>query len=227
MAMSRAEGRLSPEQIEKVKKNATAFQQNLVLKAKGKVEGRRAEGGVFFSTLFRLAGESIENDVNGFCDKADAVFEEIEAYGQEPQLDGDWLGKIVGDRDTFNFSTDNLVSDLVSPTRKGRRKKQLTQEERDRLKHEVEKAILDDDVTPQDYQQAIAVAHAENVADWIETIKRALNESEAGILEFWTLKERTGLYPAELFLGLLLGHENWCIRQNGFYSEITVEGKID
>ena len=49
-------------------------------------------------------------------------------------LDGDWLGEVTGDRDTFNFSTENLVSDLVSPPRKKRRQKQLSQEEIGRAK---------------------------------------------------------------------------------------------
>ena len=115
--------RLSEQQMELARKRASEIQVNLVEKARGRVP-HGADEGVFFAALFHLAGETIELDVDGFCEKADEVFEKIEAHGQEPTLDTDWLGEIVGDRDTFNFSTENLVSELVSAPRRKRRKKQ-------------------------------------------------------------------------------------------------------
>ena len=114
--------RLSEKQMEIAQKRATEFQQRLVRRARGRVP-QGAEEGAFFAALFRLAAEVIEEDVDGFCDRAEAAFEDIEAYGQEPELDGDWLGEVVGDRDNFYFSTDNLVSDLAStPRRKNGRR---------------------------------------------------------------------------------------------------------
>lgn len=226
MAMSRANGRLSPEQLGKAQERAISFQKRLVEKARGRVGGGRAESGVFFAALFQMAGEAIEGDVDGFCDLAERVFEEIEAHGQEPMLDGDWLGEVVGDRDTFSFSTESLVSDLVTTHRKKRRRqKQLSQEEQDRLREEVENAILDekdDGGEVQDYEQAIAVAHGENVKQWIEKIRLVLMNSEDGVLDFWTIRERTGLRPTELFLGLLLGQKHWRITQQEFYGNVTV-----
>jgi len=70
MAMRKANGRLSPEQLEQVQTRAAAFQEALVLKARGKVAGGSAEVGMFLTALFRLAGEAIEGDVEGFCDRA-------------------------------------------------------------------------------------------------------------------------------------------------------------
>lgn len=205
---------------------AAAKQEKLIAIARQRASDGVQEGqGLFFLLLFQLAGESIEADVETFCDRAEEVFEEIEAYGQEPQLDEVWLGEVTGEKDIFNFSTENLVSDLISPPRKKRKQKQLSQEEIDRLREEVENAILDDDhkgEEEQDYQQTLAVAHGENVTEWIEYIKTALQNSKTGILEFWTLNKRTRLQPTELFLGLLLGQKHWEIGQSEFYGEVTV-----
>lgn len=221
--MSKAGGRLSSEQLERVQKRAIAFQQRLVLRARGGGDGNSTEGGVFFAELFRLAGEAIEEDVETFCDRAEATFEEIEAFGQEPQLDEDWLGEVTGDKDTFNFSTDNLVSDLVSKPRRKRREKVLSDDERGRFQAEVEAAIIDDQEEGLSFEQALAVAHGEDVQAWIEKIRSNLLNSESRILEFWTLHKGTGLLPSELFLGLLLGQQHWEIGQSEFYGKVTVE----
>jgi len=221
--MCKADSRLSPPQLERVQKRAISFQQNLVLRARKRGDGSSTEGGVFFAELFRLAATAIENDVDSFCDLAEATFEEIEAFGQEPVLDDDWLGEVVGDRDTFNFSTDNLVSDLVSKPRRKRREKVLSDDERGRFQAEVEAAIIDDQDEGQSFEQALAVAHGEDVQDWIEKIRSHLLNSETGVLEFWSLHKGTGLLPAELFLGLLLGQQLWTIGQQHFYGQVTVE----
>jgi len=213
--------RLKDEQRTRIIEKAAEKQKKLIAQARQRVpEGVQEGQGLFFLMLFQLAGESIENDVDSFCDRAETAFEEIEAFGQEPTIDEDWLGEVTGDRDTFNFSTENLVSDLVTLPRRKRRQREVSQEERERLREEVEAAILDDE--PQDYQQALATAHAENVTEWIEAIKTALRKSEDGILEFWRLRGSTGLLPAELFLGLLLGQQHWEIGQKHFYGKVTV-----
>lgn len=80
--------------------------------------------------------------------------------------------------------------------------------------------------TAQNLEQAIAVAHSENVYDWIESIKTALQESNGGILEFWKLQKMTGLRPTELFLGLLLGQEHWQLRQETFYGTVAVRMRV-
>jgi len=216
--------RLSPEQLLRVRHKAEAFHNALVNRAKGKVGGGSREKGAFFAVLFRLAGEVIESDVNGFCDLAEIVFEEIEAFGQEPQLDIDWLGEVVGDRDTFNFSTDNLVSDLVSLPRRKKTTKKLSEEEKKRLRDEVEAAILEEE-EPQNFEQAMAVAHGENVQEWIRKINRALRK-EGGKADFWTLRKKTKLQPVELLLGILLGQQHWSVRQTEFYGTVTIEAIV-
>ena len=169
--------------------------------------------------------EAIEEDVDGFCDRAEMAFEEIEAYGQELGLDTDWLGEVVGDRDNFYFSTDNLVSDLVSPPRRKRQKKELSEEEHERLRAEVEAAIIDEQDEGQSFEQALAVAHGENVEEWIITINQALRK-EGGQADFWQLWKGTKLQPVELFLGLLLGQQHWNVRQFEFYGTVNIESIV-
>lgn len=212
--------RLSEQQMELARKRASEFQEKLVEQARGRVP-HGADEGVFFAALFHLAGETIELDVDGFCEKADEVFEKIEAHGQEPQLDGDWLGELTGDRDTFNFSTDNLVSELVSAPRRKKRKKELSQEEQARIRQEIEDAIIDEQEEGQSFEQALAVAHGEDVQHWVKKINRALRK-QGGKADFWTLWKTTKLQPVELLLGILLGQQHWSIRQDTFYGNVMV-----
>ncbi|NJM97791.1 MAG: hypothetical protein HC800_12105 [Phormidesmis sp. RL_2_1] len=213
-------GRLSQQQLEALQEKALAFHRRLVTTAKQRVTDEEGQA-AFFAALFQLAAVCIEGDVDRFCDRADEVFEEIEAVGQEPMLDIDWLAEVTGDQDNFYFSTDTLVSDLVPLPRRKRRQHLLSHDEIDRLKKEIEQAIIEDD-GPLNLQQALAGAHSENVQHWIDAIKNAL-EKEGGKTDFWLLHNITQLPPVELFLGVLLGYDYWSIRQDdGFGKTITV-----
>ena len=67
----------------------------------------------------------------------------------------------------------------------------------------------------QSFEQAMAVSHGEKPQEWIEMIKVALRSS-GGEANFWQLQRCTGLSPGALFLGLLLGHQNWITTQIDF-----------
>ncbi|MGB7086248.1 MAG: hypothetical protein WBD47_11900 [Phormidesmis sp.] len=227
----REKGRLSDEQKKGVQGRAIAWRQKIVAIAhqntqrKGQVNG--GWGGkderAFFPEVFRIASELIEHDTGEFCDHAEEVFEEIEAFGQEPELDDDWVGEITGENDSFYFSTDSLVRGLEPLPGQKRSRKSLTADEVERITREVSNAIIDDgNETELSFEQALAVAHAENVDDWINAIKAALEDSGNGEMEFWGLQQLTKLRPAELFLGLLLGQQNWELGQPEFYGQITV-----
>lgn len=203
-------GRLSDEQLAIAMEKANRWRME--------VEARvRAEGGgekAFFPEVFRIAGEGIEEDVEGFCDHAQEVFDEIEAHGQEPQLDDEWLGELTGEKDSFYFSTDSLVSELDTlPGRKRGRKKKLPDEQA--VVQAVEQAIAA-------VEDALSVAHHENPIDWISRIKIAL-EHNHGTLGFWKLREVTKLSTGALFLGILLGQDNWELRQDNFYDDVVVK----
>jgi len=222
--------RLSDEQKKVVQGRAISWRQTVgaLSRERAREKGERGEEGekAFFPEVFRVASELIERDASSFCDRAEEVFDEIEAHGQEPSLDGDWLGEVTGERDSFYFSTENLVSDLVSTPKRKRRKKQLSKEEQDRLRAEVEAAIIDEAREEgQSFEQAIAVAHAENVEEWIEKINKALHKL-GGKADFWQLRTLTKLQPVELLLGLLLGQQHWSIRQIEFYGTVTIEAIV-
>lgn len=203
--------RLSAQQKLVALERATAFRQKVV--AISRERAKEKGGKAFFPEVFRIAGELIEQDTEGFCDRADMVFEEIEAHGQEPQLDDEWLGELTGDNDCFYFSTDSLVQVRESlPGRKRGRKPKAPDEKE--MVMAVKEAVLS-------FEEALAVSHVEQPQRWISTIKTALDK-EGGTADFDSLKRITQLSSGALFLGLLLGQENWELRQDCFYGRLSV-----
>ena len=201
--------RLSEQQLAAAVEKATRWRLAVENRVRAEGIGEKA----FFSEVFRLAGEGIETDVDGFCDRAQDVFEEIEAHGQEPQLDDDWLGEITGENDSFYFSTDSIVSDAekLSGRKRGRKPKEPDEQQ---VVQAVEEAIAS-------VEDALRIAHHENPHNWIQRIRKAL-EHNHGKMGFWKLKEVTRLSTGALFLGLLLGQENWTLQQDCFYGELMV-----
>lgn len=203
--------RLSDEQWQAARRRALHFRLRVV--AQGKAKG--------FAEVFRLAATQIEEDVEGFCDRAEMAFEEIEAFGQEPQLDDDWIDELTGEKDNFYFSTDSLVDEVEPlPGNRGKARKRKEPSEAE-VVQAVEEAV-------QNLEDAISVSHSENVEDWIGRIAIALEkhqrkgkEKRDG-MEFWHLQRTTRLKPSALFLGLLLGNQLWTIRQDSFYGDVLV-----
>ena len=159
-------GRLSEAQNKGVQERALAWRRNVVAIAQGKANGKG--GNAFFPEVFRIASELIEQDTDGFCDRAEMVFEEIEAHGQEPQLDDEWIDELTGENDNFYFSTDSLVKERESlPGRKRGRKPKEPDDEA------VVKAVQE---AVQSFEDALAVSHVEQPQAWITTIKAALDK---------------------------------------------------
>lgn len=208
------DSRLGPEQWQTVSDRAMKHHQQVLAKAHQKARGQERTN--FFPELFRLAATQIETDVESFCDRAALVFDEIEAFGQEPDLDDDWLHQITGEKDSFYFSTDSLVTELPSlPGRKrGRKTKPLSEKE---VVEAVQLAV-------QQAEDALSVAHVENPSDWIARIARSLGDN-GGLATFATLRQDTGLSPGALFLGLLLGQDNWSLWQAEFYGQVEVQSR--
>ncbi|PZO46103.1 MAG: hypothetical protein DCF15_20775 [Phormidesmis priestleyi] len=202
-------GRLSEEQWQLAHHKALSFRDRLVKQAVNKATGNT----VFYPELFRIAAELIEKDADAFCDRAQAMFDEIDAYGQEPTLDDDWLAEVTGEKDSFYFSTDSLVTQMPSLSGKKRGKKPNQLGEADVIKA-VEEAIVS-------IEETISVAHQEDPTRWILRIHSAL-ESEHGCATFGKLMKKTSLSPGALFLGLLLGHDHWHLTQNSFYGQVVV-----
>ncbi|MEN8446262.1 MAG: hypothetical protein ABG776_14770, partial [Cyanobacteria bacterium J06555_13] len=112
-------------------------------------------------------------------------------------------------------STDSIVKGLPPLPRRTRDTKMFNGGlDEQKMTAVVEEAL-------QSFEDALAVSHVEQPHQWIEKIKRAL-ENNSGMLEFWMLQEKTGLSHGALWLGLLLGHDNWRLEQQNFYGEVWV-----
>ncbi len=206
--------RLSPQQWQMMCDRAQERHQQVLATARKKEQNMERVN--FYPELFRLAADQIEHDVNGFCDRAQMLFEEIEAFGHEPQLAGDWLQELTGEKDNFYFSTDSLLSELPPlPGQKRGRKPSPPDEAK--VIEAVQQAISEAEA-----QDVLSVAHLENPSDWIHKIAIALRENH-GTADFGLLRQATGLSPGALFLGLLLGQDNWRLRQTEFYGQVTAQ----
>ena len=213
--------KLSDQQKKGVQERAISWRQKVVaialqnIQRKGQVNRGTSEEGqrAVFPEVFRIASELIEQDTGEFCDRAEMVFEEIEAHGQEPELDDDWIDELTGENDNFYFSTDSLEKqrNTLPGLKRGRKSKAPDEQA-------VVKAVQE---AVQSFEEALAVSHVEQPQIWISTIKRAL-EKERGTADFDRLKRMTQLSTGALFLGLLLGQENWELSQDCFYGQVTV-----
>lgn len=206
-------GKLTPQQLQLAIDKANRFRDEMTARAKTKEQQN------FYLELFAISARRIQADTDAFCDHAHAVFEEIDAFGREPQLDDDWLEEVIGQKDSFYFSTSSLVSEPLSlPRRKSR--KQIALPNEDTMTQAVEQAI-------QTFEDVISITHTEDFNNWTQTIYQALSILEADQAQscqvpFQTLLLATELTPVELWLGLILNHHRWNIQQQHFYGPITV-----
>jgi len=201
--------RLSAVQHQRAQQKAVCFRQQVERESQGRG----------FAEVFRLAALRIEEDVDGFCDRAQEVFEEIEAFGQEPQIDEGWLKEITGETDNFYFSTESLTQEAPKlPGWRGRKKKAQVDEQ-------VVVAAVKEAV--QSLEDALNVSHSEDVQSWIKKVATSLQsvqEQDNGI-SFWQLQEITELQPTALWLALLLGGQHWSLEQteNEFYKDVIIK----
>ena len=204
-------GRLSEHRRLLMQDKALKFRQHIVAIAHRKAGGKGARA--FFPEVFRIAASIIEHDATAFCSHAEEIFDEIEAFGQEPELDDDWVDEITGEKDAFYFSTETLVrqAEPLPGLKRGRKAKAPDEQH---VVRAVEEAV-------QSFEQAMAVSHIEQPRHWIEVIGKALTE-EGGTADFERLRELTQLSVGALFLGLLLGQHNWTLVQETFYGQVTV-----
>ena len=205
--------RLSEAQQKRAQQKAARFRQRVERESKGKG----------FAEVFRLAALRIEADVDGFCDRAQEVFDEIEAFGQEPEIDEEWLKEVTGETNSFYFSTESLIQEAPKlPSRRERKKKEQVDER-------VVVAAVEEAV--QSLEDALNVSHSEDVQSWIQQVVTSLRsrEKQHNGISFWQLQKITRLQPTALWLALLLGGQHWTIEQakDEFYKDITVKAKYE
>ena len=203
--------RLSKAQQHRAQQKAAHFRQQVEQESRGKE----------FAEVFRLAALRIEADVNGFCDRAQEVFDEIEAFGQEPEIDENWLKEVTGETDSFYFSTENLIQEAPKlPSRRGRKKKAQVDERA--FVTAVEEAV-------QSLEDALNVSHGEDIQNWVQKVVASLRsvKEQHNEISFWQLQKITRLQPTALWLALLLGGQHWTLEQakDDFYRDVTVKVK--
>ena len=203
--------RLSEAQQQRAQQKAARFRQQV----------ERESLGRGFAEVFRLAALRIEADVDGFCDRAQEVFDEIEAFGQEPQIDEDWLKEVTGETDNFYFSTESLTHQAPKlPSQRGRKRKAEVDER-------VVVAAVEEAV--QSLEDALNVSHSEDVQGWIQKVATSLQSirGQDSKISFWQLQKITKLQPTALWLALLLGGQHWTLEQakDEFYRDVTVKAK--
>ena len=213
------DGRISQERLLQLEKRAVRFRQLVNWVANRKVERRQFES--VNGAMFAIAAELITRRTDRFCDAAEDEFDAIEAHGQEPELDGDWLDELIGEKDNFYFSTGSIVHKLPELPRRKRGRQHKGDLDESQMAAAVEEAV-------HSLEEALAVSHVEKPQEWIEMIKRSLVD-EGGEANFWWLQRMTQLSPGALFLGLLLGHTHWIIThidfdddEVSFYSNFSV-----
>ncbi|MEO0519146.1 MAG: hypothetical protein AAF171_17795 [Cyanobacteria bacterium P01_A01_bin.116] len=211
-ARREAGGRLSSEKLRSLEGRAVRFRQLVTRLATRKVQARQFDS--LYAATFAISAELIERRADWISEKAEDTFDEIEAFGQEPELDDDWLDELTGEKDKFYFSTQSLVRELERLPRKKRARKRKGDLDEQQMAAVVEEAV-------QSMEEALSVSHVEQPQIWIEKIKGALHKC-GGTATFCQLKKSTGLSKGALFLGLLLGQENWDIGQKTFYEQVSV-----
>ena len=206
-------GRLSREKLRSLEGRAHRFRQLVTRLATRKVQARQFDS--LYAATFAISAELIERKADWISEKAEDTFDEIEAFGQEPELDDDWLDQLTGEKDNFYFSTQSLVKELERLPRKKRARKRKGDLDEQQMAAVVEEAV-------QSMEEALSVSHVEQPQIWIDAIRGALRKKKNGTASFSQLSEATGLSKGALFLGLLLGQENWDIAQDHFYEQVWV-----
>lgn len=92
---------------------------------------------------------------------------------------------------------------------------------------QIEDSVVAEEIidSPENLEQALAIAHSESVSDWQAVILSVL-EVESGPIDFWVLKSKTKLSSGALFLGLIFENELWHLRQNTSVVSVGGYGSI-
>ena len=131
--------RLSQERLRHLEKWAVRFRQLVNWVANRKVERRQFES--VNGAMFAIAAELIARRTDKFCENAEDEFDSLEAYGQEPQLDDDWLNQLTGENDCFYFSTDSIEKELLPLPRRRRMRQRRGDLDEAQMGRVVEEAV--------------------------------------------------------------------------------------
>ncbi|MEO0760113.1 MAG: hypothetical protein AAFY78_24955 [Cyanobacteria bacterium J06648_16] len=155
--------------------------------------------------VLKLGSVVMERDATAYHDRALLDLEDLENWGQEPELDDDWFAATPAPE----RCEPNLEAAVTPLPRAPRTPNALTPQV-------VPKC---DDLTEAEAVAAVGVAHVEEPIDVFNRRVRAAfaGRNRVGLLE---LAEQTGEKPNGLLIRLLLG--GWRLEQTEFYGEVEV-----
>ncbi|MBD1853404.1 hypothetical protein H6F87_26180 [Cyanobacteria bacterium FACHB-502] len=125
------------------------------------------------------------------------------------------------------------ISDLTKkPTRRSKGKKQPESEDNPSIAQPVEKKkvlafVEAQEESIQTKAQALAVAHDENVSEWIRLIQSWMQKhaQEQESISFVEILRGTGLPVVKAWLALLLGEFELC-QQGSFYNDVSITVRL-
>jgi hypothetical protein len=163
------------------------------------------------------AGKKILEDAEDYCDRAHRELDRLNAWGKEPVIEEGAISKHFEKQQTSYHSLPRKI--LKAPPTLPRLPRQMDL----RLKLQpLPESTLESLELPAGMDDALAMAHAEDVEAWQKAISAAMPAT--GSVKFQQLLALTELEPVELLIGLLLG--SWNLKQQGFYGEIEVCSEI-
>jgi hypothetical protein len=159
------------------------------------------------SSQLRISADAVCQITDLFCDRTNLLFAEIQAKATDD-------GPVMPD-DAFNrYVRRTVVVDLeqfIQPWQSSPKKVSERQHDNNSIVGDVDKEILlqvleqEKLISPEmEYEQAISIAHYENVSAWIEEIALGISQNSLpiGLIELANILK---LPMVEIWLGLLLG----------------------
>jgi hypothetical protein len=159
------------------------------------------------------AGKEILKDAEEYCDRAHRELDRLNAWGKEPVIEEGLIAKHFEKQQTSHHSLPRRI--LKAPPTLPRLPRQM--DLRLKIQPSPESKLADLEL-PAGIDDALAMAHAEDVEAWQKAISVAMPAT--GSVKFQQLLVLTELEPVELLIGLLLG--SWDLKQEGFYGEIEI-----
>jgi hypothetical protein len=164
------------------------------------------------------AGKEILKDAEDYCDRAHRELDRLNAWGKEPVIEEGAISKHFEKLQTSYYSLPRKI--LKAPPTLPRLPRQM--DLRLKIQPSQEKNLADLEL-PAGMDDALAMAHAEDVEAWQKAISAVMPAT--GSVKFQQLLALTELEPVELLIGLLLG--SWNLKQQGFYGEIEICSESD
>jgi hypothetical protein len=175
----------------------------------------------------QVAGEAIAQIVNLFQEWSALAFEELEATASEdgPTMPQDAFDRYV--RQTTDVDFEQFIEPLATLPRK-LPERQAESSENGSVVGELDQVALLQALDEQmkdhpewteveAFNQAMAIAHDEDVSSWVESIAQWIENHQVAIISLVQLQQAIGMPLVQLWLALLLG--GFVIEQRGEFYE--------